>query len=904
MSFPNDVQTVTLTAGAAGYRALDGTIPVGSLRFTPSVARVVSAEHGVIALGSINVTLGASGEFTQTLLATDAEGFEPSGWAYRVDEVFTDTPGRAWNISLPASVPSVELPSLSEVETSSGTVSVSAVQSVNGHTGVVTGLLEAANNLSDVASAGSARTALGLGTAATRNVGSSAGMVAAGDDARLSDARTPTAHAASHGSGGSDQITLAQSQVTGLDTALAARLPLTGGTVTGDLTVQGYTTLGGGQFNSDFAAFGDMRLIGTNKAYRFRRSGSNLDLEGAGTDLIASVWSAGDFTGTQHSYLRLSSDAQNVQVAGKVEFVDALYGTVKHTIDGAAGTASMRALVIDRFGAAVGYPLGISGAVESVSIPSSYAGGDDDGTGTDSTGRLNLYSYQRANVKSFGETIRNFAMRADAKTMQAFYIPVQTTDSTGGYDPATRNPKASGVTWKPVVWQGAHYEANSHTSIHGHWELEIPDATGALQGRLEIPFIDQSKGAGYGATSGQLDGARIGIDYTNIRTNLADFSIRAQTITSGDYTGNGNTALRIGGNNTVPKQLLLSISSDMQASGRRWAVEANTDTESGSNAGTNFRIVRYDDTGAALGTPLFIQRSDGQVTNGAAAAKGSRFATVWATSGIHGFSAQPSSTIGSAAAFDGQMSATTERAFQATVTGDANRRVVIYADGKHEWGDGTASRDTNLYRSAASTLKTDSALTVTGVLSAPGGLAMTGTSIQTLTGSAASTDKIGALVSGDTFDRLRVRADGQHSWGDGANARDTNLYRAAASRLKTDTAMVVGTQLGVGTNPNGTDAVTVALATDSAGINLTNSASAGNTSSPLYRGETATSGSLLLTSRVTGDTVTRLAVTAGGVFSWGPGGSTARDVNLYRMNTAVVGTDNSFQVGTNLRLNT
>ncbi|MFF7130692.1 hypothetical protein ACFZA6_45075, partial [Streptomyces sp. NPDC008240] len=32
--------------------------------------------------------------------------------------------------------------------------------------------------------------------------------------------------------------------------------------------------------------------------------------------------------------------------------------------------------------------------------------------------------------------------------------------------------------------------------------------------------------------------------------------------------------------------------------------------------------------------------------------------------------------------------------------------------------------------------------------------------------------------------------------------------------------------------------------------------------------------------------------------------STARDVNLYRMNTAVVGTDNSFQVGTNLRLNT
>lgn len=41
-------------------------------------------------------------------------------------------------------------------------------------------------------------------------------------DARLSDARTPTAHAASHASGGADAVTLAQSQVTNLTTDLAA----------------------------------------------------------------------------------------------------------------------------------------------------------------------------------------------------------------------------------------------------------------------------------------------------------------------------------------------------------------------------------------------------------------------------------------------------------------------------------------------------------------------------------------------------------------------------------------------------------------------------------------------------------------------------------------------------------
>jgi hypothetical protein len=47
-----------------------------------------------------------------------------------------------------------------------------------------------------------------LGTAAAMNVGNSSGTVAAGDDDRLTNARTPTAHAASHVSGGIDPIKL------------------------------------------------------------------------------------------------------------------------------------------------------------------------------------------------------------------------------------------------------------------------------------------------------------------------------------------------------------------------------------------------------------------------------------------------------------------------------------------------------------------------------------------------------------------------------------------------------------------------------------------------------------------------------------------------------------------------
>lgn len=68
--------------------------------------------------------------------------------------------------------------------------------------------------------------------------GSSAGTVAEGNDARLSDARTPTAHAASHGDGGSDEVSLDGSQVT-TGTVGTARL--------GSGTADGTTFLRGDQ---------------------------------------------------------------------------------------------------------------------------------------------------------------------------------------------------------------------------------------------------------------------------------------------------------------------------------------------------------------------------------------------------------------------------------------------------------------------------------------------------------------------------------------------------------------------------------------------------------------------------------------------------------------------------------
>lgn len=83
------------------------------------------------------------------------------------------------------------------------------------------------------------------GTAAALNVPASgnaaSGEVVKGNDTRLSDARTPTTHASSHASAGSDPLTLSESQITNLVSDLAAKVPTTrtvnGQALSGDVTL-------------------------------------------------------------------------------------------------------------------------------------------------------------------------------------------------------------------------------------------------------------------------------------------------------------------------------------------------------------------------------------------------------------------------------------------------------------------------------------------------------------------------------------------------------------------------------------------------------------------------------------------------------------------------------------------
>lgn len=142
----------------------------------------------------------------------------------------------------------------------------------------ITGAAQKSNNLSDLTNAATARTNLALGGAATLNVGTTTGTVAAGDDSRitgaaqkasnLSDLASAATARTNLGLGGAAVLnvgTITGTVAAGDDSRITGALQTTGGTMSGAIAMgtNKITGIGNGSAAQDAAAFGQIPTAGT-----------------------------------------------------------------------------------------------------------------------------------------------------------------------------------------------------------------------------------------------------------------------------------------------------------------------------------------------------------------------------------------------------------------------------------------------------------------------------------------------------------------------------------------------------------------------------------------------------------------------------------------------------------------
>ncbi|MEV6181347.1 hypothetical protein [Streptomyces sp. NPDC052015] len=167
--------------------------------------------------------------------------------------------------------------------------------------------------------------------------------------------KAAVSHASTHASAGSDPVTLAQSQITGLVAALAAKLTGPGTSTdnalprfdgTTGLVLQNSTVVVGDDgsvtITGNLTDAGDLLIRNSHteptKAYRFRSSGGSLDTEFGGADWYWSNFPNADFSGTQRNYMRWENGAATIHLMAELQCKADAFGARVHTLNGASNT--------------------------------------------------------------------------------------------------------------------------------------------------------------------------------------------------------------------------------------------------------------------------------------------------------------------------------------------------------------------------------------------------------------------------------------------------------------------------------------------------------------------------------------------------------------------------------------
>lgn len=234
---------------------------------------------------------------------------------------------------------------------------------------------------------------------------------------------------------------------------------------------------------------------------------------------------------------------------------------------------------------------------------------------------------------------------------------------------------------------------------YGSSGMELVEVTGVASLTLTVTrAIDGTSGAAHsvGAVVRHVASAR---DFTDSRTHEA---------ASTDVHGLAGGAAVVG--TTSTQTLTNKTLSGGVLSG------TFTGTKTFSEPTTFSGVANLNAGGALVGTFSGTHTLSGAVTFSSTAALsggGSMAGTFSGTptfSGIHNHTTTVQSTLATA----------TTVAMAAIASGDTFDRFRIDASGRMDWGPGTATRDTNLYRTAADTLRTDDSFQVGGTLTATG----------------------------------------------------------------------------------------------------------------------------------------------------------------------------------------
>jgi hypothetical protein len=309
---------------------------------------------------------------------------------------------------------------------------------------------------------------------------------------------------------------------------------------------------------------------------------------------------------------------------------------------------------------------------------SSTAGGENT---TDSTKRITLTSYQRwqkhpDGVSSgpdahFGELIRFDIAKNNAKCVIAWR------------DNFT-NP-GTPVTLAGIV---GHYLPNDvGDPVHGHISIETVDSAMLVQTRFEVRYVD--------------DNGNIGSDLAVIKSNTSKFIVSCN---SGGHLALYNPA----GNSTSMYWTRDDLSRD---AGKRWCIQMDGTAESGSNVGSDWRLIRLSDSGAIIDNAIFVKRSTGQIGVGDITSPSAKI-DVTAGGTYHTVQSENSASGSvSLACYAAKLANNANRVFDVRVGADTVSRFVVFGTGKMEWGaGGSSARDVNLYRNGADILKTDDLL--------------------------------------------------------------------------------------------------------------------------------------------------------------------------------------------------